>query len=87
MAALKQTASQLAAFERAGRIARIKAVFSDCVKREKTIDKDLLAWEICAKFGLSKRTALEYINTAFFSMGSPKVFSDENIEKQEVLKI
>jgi len=87
MVTQKENAAAITANERASRINLIKSAFSASLKTGKLIDKNLLIYELCAKFNVSRRTALEYINIAFYAMNNPAVFSLKTSIKQKVLKI
>ena len=87
MAAQKLSASQISSNVRKARINLLVSVFRSVIDDKKQIFREALINEISLKYGVSRRTALEYINTALYVLHFPDIFTKKPKERQRLLKI
>ena len=87
MTAEKLSASQISSNVRKARINLLVSVFRRVVDEKRTVYREALISELSLKYGVSRRTALEYINTALYVLHFPDIFTKKPKERQRLLKI
>ena len=87
MTTSKLSASQLSSNVRKARINQLVSIFRNILNDKKQIFREALINELSLKYGVSRRTALEYINTALYVLHFPDIFTKKPKERQRLLKI